>query len=75
MQDNAPAHSAMKVLRFLQHRDVRLGEIMWDYSHDLAPADFFIFPKLKSPLKEDFTGWPCVLDGRLTSCVLQVRPI
>ena len=48
--DNAPAHSA-RVTKDL------LREFRWEviphppYSPDLAPSDFFLFPKLKESLK------------------------
>ena len=49
--DNTPAHSSQIV------RDV-LREFRWEllphppYSPDLAPSDFFLFPKLKEHLKD-----------------------
>ena len=50
LHDNAPAHSAILVRQFLaQH-----GVLVIDhppYSPDLAPADFFLFPRLKNALK------------------------
>ena len=48
--DNAPAHSAGVTKNFLR-------EFRWEllphqpYSPDLAPSDFFLFPKLKEHLK------------------------
>jgi hypothetical protein len=49
LHDNVPAHTA-GVVRFLAKRQVT---VLHDpsYSPDLAPADFFLFPKLKSQLK------------------------
>jgi len=50
LHDNAPAHCAIRVHQFLAQR----GEPVLDhppYSPDLAPADFFLFPRLKSIMK------------------------
>jgi len=45
--DNAPAHSSFLVHNFLAKNVVPQTH----YSPDLAPADFFLFPKLKYTLK------------------------
>jgi hypothetical protein len=42
--DNAPAHTALSVQRFLAVAVV-------PHSPDLAPCDFFLFPRMKSKLK------------------------
>lgn len=48
--DNAPAHSALKTRHFLDSTPVKLlGHP--PYSPDLAPCDFFLFPKIKNQLK------------------------
>ena len=48
--DNAPSHSSFLVCDFLaKHATTVLPQPL--YSPDLAPADFFLFPKLKSTLK------------------------
>lgn len=47
--DNAPVHTANVVKEFLARRGVRLIEHA-PYSPDLAPADFFYFPKVKEAL-------------------------
>ncbi|UYV74678.1 hypothetical protein LAZ67_12000508 [Cordylochernes scorpioides] len=48
--DNAPAHTALKILKFLQ--DHSTSEFpQTPYSPDLAPCDFFIFGKLQKKLK------------------------
>ena len=48
--DNAPSHSSFLVRDFLaKHATTVLPQP--PYSPDLAPADFFLFPKLKSTLK------------------------
>jgi hypothetical protein len=49
-RDNAPSHSWFLVRDFLaKHATTVLPQPL--YSPDLAPADFFLFPKLKSTLK------------------------
>jgi transposase len=48
--DNAPSHSSFLVRDFLaKHATTVLPQP--PYAPDLAPADFFLFPKLKSTLK------------------------
>lgn len=49
-QDNAPAHSALSVKQFLAQKNITLLEHP-PYSPDLAPCDFYLFPKVKSVLK------------------------
>ena len=52
--DNAPVHTARIVRDFLATKD---NIEMMDhppYSPDLAPCDFFLFPKLKSKLAGEF---------------------
>ena len=48
--DNAPAHSALLTRRFLTDNNMSMVPHP-PYSHDLAPSDFFLFPKLKMKLK------------------------
>jgi hypothetical protein len=48
--DNAPARSSFLVRNFLAINE-RTVVPQSTYSPDLAPADFFLFPKLKSTLK------------------------
>jgi hypothetical protein len=50
LHDNAPAHTASDVACFLARKRVTVLHHP-SYSPDLAPADFFLFPKLKSQLK------------------------
>ena len=50
LHDNAPAHSAIRVRQFLAQHGVVVIEHP-PYSPDLAPADFFLFPRLKNALK------------------------
>jgi len=47
--DNAPAHAAL-VTRFLTDNNMTVVPRP-PYSPDLAPSDFFLFPKLKMRLK------------------------
>ncbi|GFV60152.1 putative mariner transposase [Trichonephila clavipes] len=49
-QDNAPAHSVLSVKRFLAKHSIPVLEHP-PYSPDLAPCDFYLFPKVKSALK------------------------
>jgi len=48
--DNAPAHAALLTRRFLTDSNMTVVPLP-PYSHDLAPSDFFLFPKLKMKLK------------------------
>ena len=48
--DNAPSHNAALVKKFLANRNVAVLHHP-PYSPDLAPADYFLFPKFKFPLK------------------------
>jgi len=48
--DNAPAHSSFLVHNFLAKNEATIVP-QPPYSPDLAPVDFFLFPKLKSTLK------------------------
>ena len=44
--DNAPAHTALSVREFLATKQIAVLEHP-AYSPDLAPSDFFLFPKIK----------------------------
>jgi hypothetical protein len=50
LHDNAPAHTVGVVVRFLARKQVTVLHHP-SYLPDLAPANFFLFPKLKSQLK------------------------
>jgi len=50
LRDNAPSDNAAIVKKFLTNRNVALLHHP-PYSPDLAPADYFLFPKFKFPLK------------------------
>ena len=47
--DNAPAHAALLTRRFLTDSNMTVVPHP-PYSLDLAPSDFFLFPKLKMKL-------------------------
>lgn len=49
-QDNAPAHSSQLVQTFLAKHSIPVVR-QAPYSPDMAPCDFWLFPKLKMPLK------------------------
>ena len=49
-QDNAPAQTALSVREFLATEQITVLEHP-AYSPDLAPNDFFLFPKIKEILK------------------------
>jgi len=50
LQDNAPTHTAAIVSRFLAKKQVAVLSHP-PYSPDLAPTDYFLFPKIKMKLK------------------------
>jgi len=50
LHDNAPPHCAIYVHQFLAQHGVPVLDHP-PYSPDLAPADFFLFPRLKSIMK------------------------
>ena len=49
--DNATAHNALAILEFLDKNNIAVLE-QAPYSPDLAPCDFFLFPRLKDVIKE-----------------------
>ena len=49
--DNAPSHKAIIVNKFLAKNSTNINE-QPPYSPVMAPADFFLFPKLKLPLRD-----------------------
>ena len=49
-QDNAPSHNALSIREFLTEKKIPVLPHP-PYSPDLAPCDFFLFPKIKSKLK------------------------
>ena len=48
--DNAQAYNAWGIREFLAKNNIVLPE-QTPYSPDLAPCDFFVFPKLKEVIK------------------------
>jgi len=48
--DNAPSHRALVTREFLAHNSI-ITLLQPPYSPDLAPCDFFLFPKMKLQLK------------------------
>jgi len=48
--DNAPSHTSVAVREFLAQNKITMLPHP-PYSPDLAPCDFFLFPKLKTHLK------------------------
>jgi histone-lysine N-methyltransferase SETMAR len=48
--DNASAHTAARTLEFLAQNNVQLVSHP-PYSQDLAPCDFFLFPRMKNELR------------------------
>ena len=51
LHDNAPAHQALIMREFLIHNSI-ITLPHPPYSPDLAPCDFFLFPKMKLQLKD-----------------------
>ena len=52
-QLNAPPHKTKKVKEFLMKKRISLINHP-PYSPDLSPCDYFLFPKLKTKMKETF---------------------
>jgi transposase len=48
--DNAPAHASLLIYSYLAKHQISVVPHP-PYSPDLGPADFFLFPKLKTTLK------------------------
>ncbi len=61
-QDHAPAHASLLVRQFLS-RNVMTVANHHSYSPDLAPCDFFLFPKVKKVLRGPI--WILVSDVKL----------
>jgi len=55
LHDNAPSHASLLVREFLAKQTVATLP-QPPYSPDLAPTDFFLFPRLKSSLKGHHFG-------------------
>jgi len=69
LHDNAPAHCAIRVHQFLAQRGVPVLDHP-PYSPDLAPANFFLFPHLKSIMKGASFADMAAIQERVTA-VLQ----
>ena len=50
-QDNAPAHTALRVRQFLMKNGMTTA-LHPPHSPDLSPCDFYLFPRMKRGLKE-----------------------
>jgi len=50
LHDNASSHNTTIIKQFLAQRKVTVLDLP-PYSPDLAPADYFLFPKVESHLK------------------------
>jgi len=53
--DNAPAHTVLSIREFLVKKNIPVLPHP-PYSPDIAPCDFYLFPKLKSELKGHHFG-------------------
>jgi len=64
--DNVPAHAALLAWRFLTDNNMTVVSHP-PYSPDLAPSDFFLFPKLKWSLKGEDFRWRIFKQSRRPS--------
>lgn len=69
--DNAPSHTSSKVTAYLTQIGVPTIP-QPPYSPDMAPADFFLFPKVKSALKGHHHGTISVVKQATTRCLKEV---
>lgn len=69
--DNAPSHASLMVKEFLAKSAVPVLP-QPPYSPDLAPADFFLFPKLKSTLKGHHFGTVKNVQAAVTNALKKV---
>jgi hypothetical protein len=51
--DNAPADKELSITQFLAQKS-NTEQNYGPYSPDLAPNDFWLFPKIKSALKDEY---------------------
>lgn len=70
--DNAPSHGSMLVKEFLAKQMVPTLP-QPPYSPDLAPADFFLFPRLKSHLKGHHFGTVENVQAAVTSVLKDIH--
>jgi len=66
LHDNAPSHNATTVKQFLAQRKVTVLDHPL-YSPDIAPADYFLFPKVKSHLKGHLSDSISAIQKAVTS--------
>jgi len=66
LHDNAPVHRAIAVQEFLARKQVCVLNHP-PYSPDLSPCDYFLFTKLKLPLKGRLFEDVQVIQGAVTS--------
>jgi hypothetical protein len=71
LPDNAPAHCAIHVHQFLAQRTVPVLDHA-PYSPSLVPADFFLFPRLKSIMKGTHFADVAAIQEHVTG---SVRPL
>jgi len=70
--DNAPAYSALIVREFLARNSITVLEHP-PYSPDLAPCDFFFFPKCKLVLRGRNLGDVTTIKSEMTSLLKGLR--
>ncbi|GFX98454.1 HTH_48 domain-containing protein [Trichonephila clavipes] len=70
-QDNAPAHSALSVKRFLAKHNIPVLEHP-PYSPDLAPCDFYLFPKLLTKVSA-ILDTQLLCKSRLSNTLTQIK--
>ena len=70
LHDNAPAHCAIRV-QFLAQCGVPVLNHP-PYSPDLAPADFFLFPRLKSIMKGAHFADVAAIQERVTAVLRSI---
>ena len=66
LPDNAPVHCAIRVHQFLAQRGVPVLDHP-PYSPDLAPANFFLIPRLKSIMKGAHLADVAAIQERVTA--------
>ncbi len=67
-QDNALPQVSKAMMKFINRKDMKLLEHT-PYSPDLAPYDFFLFPKLKSKLGSQWYNTDNALIQAVQGCV------
>ena len=72
--DNAPAHTALSVREFLATKQIT-GLEHPAYSPDLAPSDFFLFPKIKEILKGRHFNDIDDIRSNTTAALKAIKPV